>query len=107
MAFVDMPLAVLSLTAFPPECYLYRWSTHLIRAEVIQQNLQYMILTTVVIDPFPPTKELSGELITDDILNPIISLFSFPHILSSYIVSPEVALNLGQVHRPPPDQHSA
>lgn len=40
-------------------------------------------------------------------LNPIISLFSFPHILSPYIISPEVALNLGQVHRPPPDQHSA
>lgn len=57
VAFVDMPLAVLSLAAFPPVCYLSRWSTNHIRVEVI--------------DPFPPTQELPEELLTDKI-DPIL-----------------------------------
>lgn len=35
VAFVDMPLAMLSLAALPPVCYLSRGPTNLIRIEVI------------------------------------------------------------------------
>lgn len=119
VAFVDMPLAVLLLTALPPVCHLqmdkgpHRGRSH---PAVIPGH---MLPTALNKNPFLSTQGLPEEQRAGDRgLHPILSLLvssrltlgtappSF-YTLDPYIISAEVTLDLGWVQGPPLDQHSA
>lgn len=109
MVFVDMSLAVLPLTALPPVRHLHMWTGDLTGAEGTQQGPQRTPTTLdgdPLLNPSLPGERLTGGKAPSPSCHftSVITLPG-PHTFNPYIVSAEVALDLGQVHWPPLDQH--